>query len=547
MTDGSISFFSDIIPNSGKNDTVTGLPLKDISYQTSEQTYDKVDPLQTLSVAEITERTVSVPVTDNLQVVNYKGNSPLNDFNPLDFTDGDTQTTSGLEAKNIIQWVNKNAGGGINLTDFKYLKEYGVIANNRLMCLRRYGNAKGSGGDINFGKKTGNPSYPVVHHDLTKISKKPTQVLLGYYSLDEYPIKLTFNEKWTSFNGTFLDVIQDVIGINFSSIPVVGDVYSKSANSPLAQDLMYKVGTNLGFISPGGMPYGDPNLIHEAAIRDVSGESLSTGLETGINIEFETTYTYKYFDSKSRAEWLAIVANAINMGTSDSRFLTENTGIIKNLNNQLASGNIEGLITDMVGEIKNLINEGLTAIKETANKIINAKDSTDGIDKLFQVVKNAGESIIKQRYRRYKWKMLGVIGAMTGEHTAPWHITLGNPTAPWFTCGNLVVKSCEIIPSGEMNYDDIFSEFTIKIKLENGRAMGAQEIQSLFNAGKGRILDDIPEVIKTIKEKNTKTKQPGKVVSTTNSSTTAGTNTNNTTASDPAMNIEGTTAFSLGN
>ena len=69
-----------------------------------------------------------------------------------------------------------------------------------------------------------------------------------------------------------------------------------------------------------------------------------------------------------------------------------------------------------------------------------------------------GGSLLKSRYQRYKWQLRGAVGAMTGYATAPWHITLGNPMYPWFSCGNMIVDGVELEAGGELGYEDMFTE-----------------------------------------------------------------------------------------
>lgn len=69
------------------------------------------------------------------------------------------------------------------------------------------------------------------------------------------------------------------------------------------------IGRKLGILSEA-VPYGDPNIVGHAKIRNVSGNSNvlgddkpNSGLNTNINITFEATYVQKEIkgiDSKVR-------------------------------------------------------------------------------------------------------------------------------------------------------------------------------------------------------------------------------------------------------
>ena len=416
------------------------------------------------------------------QFINYLGNSQTNEYEPVIVNN---EQVSDIALSSIIDWTTKHHKSIALLPKhFAYLKNFGSYPANRLIVLRRFAGP--------------------APHNLFKSQAKPISTLVGFYDFENIPVKISFNEKWKQFDGTFLEVIQDIVGIKFDSIPGVGDVFSKVGQSPLGQDLMYMIGQRLGIISGGSMPYGDPNLIHDAAIRDVSGEGLSTGLESNIEIDFETTFTMNEISGiDAKAAMLDILANATKMGTSNARFLAGNSKKLAGIFASLKNGDISELIgkfTEALTEMVDSLSNKLAKTVEEAKKLTDKAKGKEAISAVASatadLLTDVGVAIIKNRFSRYKWKLIGAVSAMTGSHTAPWHISIGNPKFPWFVCGNLVAESTEIIPGGELGYNDMFTELTVKIKLRSGRAMGGSEIQQLFNAGVGRIYDT-PQTIQT--------------------------------------------------
>jgi len=423
------------------------------------------------------------------QFINYLGNSQTNEYEPVIVNN---EQISDIALSSIIDWTTKHHKSMALLPKhFAYLKNFGSYPANRLIVLRRFAGP--------------------APHNLFKSNAKPISTLVGFYDFENIPVKISFNEKWKQFDSTFLEVIQDIVGIKFDSIPGVGDVFSKVGQSPIGQDLMYMIGQRLGIISGGSMPYGDPNLIHDAAIRDVSGEGLSTGLESNIDIDFETTFTMnEILGIDAKAAMLDILANATKMGTSNARFLSGNSKTLANLFTSLKNGDVSEITDAFVGavtETVQILTEKLSATLDKISELSKTKEGDTGsasigasavniVNASFDLLKEAGYAIIANRFKRYKWKLIGAVSAMTGSHTAPWHISIGNPKFPWFVCGNLVAESTDIIPGGELGYNDMFTELTVKIKLKSGRAMGGSEIQQLFNAGVGRIYDT-PKTIQT--------------------------------------------------
>ena len=51
---------------------------------------------------------------------------------------------------------------------------------------------------------------------------------------------------------------------------------------------------------------------------------------------------------------------------------------------------------------------------------------------------NIGESVIKAAVMKYRVEVMGIVNALTGNPSTPWHITIGNPMRPVFCSG-----SCE--------------------------------------------------------------------------------------------------------
>lgn len=90
---------------------------------------------------------------------------------------------------------------------------------------------------------------------------------------------------------------------------------------------------------------------------------------------------------------------------------------------------------------------------------------------------------------------------LTGDPTGQWHLTVGNPLNPIIVCGNLVMTDCEINFEGANTMHDFPEKMVVVIKLKPGRPRDKAEIESMFNAGRGRFYiqpDDVADINKTI-------------------------------------------------
>ncbi len=496
MSSRAGKFFSELMNKIKNPDANTGLGQNNFEGENNITKFDKDNKIVSQETQKFNYNVIESQHSPGT-FINYLGNSTANNINPFVINE---EHQNDISLENIIEYTNKEQPSlSLSAHDFVYHKDFGTKPANRLIVLRRF---KGP-----------------VPHDIFGQTRKPIATIASYYDLDESPIKLNFSEIWKQFDGTFLDVLQDVVGIKFSSLPGLGSTFSKMGSSPLGQDLMYKIGQKLGITTNGPMPYGDANLIHEASVRNPDGEGLSTGLKCDISIDIEQTYVFNEIKGISgRVHMIEMLGIFTSMGTSPGRFLLTNGGSteLNSILNAIKNGEIDVLIDKVKEALSLVIDNAISSIVATV-EVVKEKVTTEGlqtaaregIEAGFAALSDLGSSILKQRYSRYKWKLIGAVSAMNGNHTTPWHISLGNPKFPWFVCGNMVVEDIDVSFGGELSYDDIFTEVTVKIKLKNGRAMGSHEIQSLFQIGKGRIYDKPDKINRIVVPQNTEVINPG--------------------------------------
>lgn len=76
---------------------------------------------------------------------------------------------------------------------------------------------------------------------------------------------------------------------------------------------------------------------------------------------------------------------------------------------------------------------------------------------------------------------------ISGDPTGNWHLTVGNPMAPMMVIGNLCLQDTQYEFEGPLGYEDFPSKLKVTITLKPGRARDRGEIESMFNAGRGRM------------------------------------------------------------
>ena len=76
---------------------------------------------------------------------------------------------------------------------------------------------------------------------------------------------------------------------------------------------------------------------------------------------------------------------------------------------------------------------------------------------------------------------------LTGEATGQWHLTIGNPLNPIAVIGNLGCTKTNFEFDGPLGYEDFPSKLKVTVELQPNRPRDKSDIESMFNAGKGRL------------------------------------------------------------
>jgi hypothetical protein len=91
--------------------------------------------------------------------------------------------------------------------------------------------------------------------------------------------------------------------------------------------------------------------------------------------------------------------------------------------------------------------------------------------------------------RKYKVEMMGIVHALSGLPSTPWHITVGNPLRPVFCAGDMYTTSVSLSLGPTLAFNDLPSTIKAEFTLQNARAWGLGEIMAKFNSGYLRTVD----------------------------------------------------------
>jgi hypothetical protein len=91
--------------------------------------------------------------------------------------------------------------------------------------------------------------------------------------------------------------------------------------------------------------------------------------------------------------------------------------------------------------------------------------------------------------RKYKVEMMGIVHALSGLPSTPWHITVGNPLRPVFCAGDMYTTSVSLTLGPTLAFNDLPSTIKAEFTLQNARPWGMGEIMAKFNSGYLRTVD----------------------------------------------------------
>ena len=282
---------------------------------------------------------------------------------------------------------------------------------------------------------------------------------------------------------------------------------------------------------------GNPNMIMETKRRKTLGNSGGSALASDFEVTFEALYdTSKYIPGIDPSiAYLDIIANLITFGTSNSQFyLTgEFGGKLSHLVDMFRQGKWYDVLVLFIDGIINAVKSVTVAIKDFLTASTKSDESGKTEDKaglaesigkaLMDTLDNALASIGKAIISKYKEKIMGALAAMTGAPNGYWHVTIGNPRNPIFMSGDMVCTNVEIELGKELGFNDLPTEIKATIKLVPARNLGAQEIASKFNSGKGRIYGRPDEQYISTQPNNDSKVSSSQNTNNKNSGTTTGT------------------------
>ena len=234
------------------------------------------------------------------------------------------------------------------------------------------------------------------------------------------------------------------------------------------------------------------------------GGGLSAKIEIPVNIRYEQ----KFINGVDPTlVFLDIIANVLRFGTSNSDFiLTGGAGerlgeYFTKIKNGEWGGAIAVIIKAIAKAMENVTTELYNGLKDilgnAASAAISAVTGGDGSgdakkanDKILKAASTISSTIIS----KYRVQIDAAINSLTGQHSTPWHVTIGNPKKPFFSSGDMVTTNVSVKFGNVLAFNDLPSTIDVSFQLTNARELGAQEIFERFNVGGGRSYESLIDV-----------------------------------------------------
>lgn len=424
-----------------------------------------------------------------------------------------------LTTTNIIERLNGIQAMKLKYADFAYCRDFGVYPNNRLIICRKFGGP--------------------VPDDLNGAKASPVATVISWFDEASLPVAIDFGVDWVDAEGSFKNVLNNMgkdIGLDKIGIQL-GDVATKGFNfmptpgifEPFTKKIINGI-FGKGTVNERTVS-GAPNLIKEAKQRKlIADDTVGSGLIGKLVVQVKCSWEQKFIMGQDPTHvYFDLLRAILHFGGEDGTFyaggnttkivgeflkILEDPGafILKMING------IQEAITKLIADVKKFVTEFFDKQKveeNTAGKDDRFKDKNGVVDQNKKAEAEAAEATAEAKGKndgfeknkkealdviskylqigtsgigdKYKHVLLGIASALTGGPSTPWHVTIGNPLKPIFSCGDLWASSIKLTLGPTLAFNDLPSTIDIEFTLTSGRTYGIGEIFRKLSTGDVRI------------------------------------------------------------
>ena len=446
----------------------------------------------------------------------YSGGSVYGDVDYDQFNktviDAEKNNILNPTANRIVEYSSTNGGLGFsyNYRDFIQAEHYGQISNEFLVTLRRFAfpigdDIRNTIGTDTEGKQV-DRSEPDIARAITWLSPalgNEMKDILGFgtgfgWETIESEVQTASGADTQSRRGSIGAMIE---GNSFAKGVEAGINGYSAAQSD-------RINTKGHGFDATAQTY--PNFVYGPynAIKSVLARN-KEGLKFESNFALNFYYDLRGFDNTSpKVVFMDVLSNLLAITYNNAPFWggatrytgSGSTGKPFGDFDKLKNGDYAGYLSSMMTQMKSSLGAGFADIGKGVKGLMSGDINGLGDSKIMDNL--IGGSLMKQLGSPSGGDIIQAF--LTGDPTGQWHLTVGNPMNPMMVCGNLCLKDAKFEFEGPVGFEGFPSKLKMIVTLEPGRPRDKSEIESMFNAGRGRMylqpevegksLDDVVDV-----------------------------------------------------
>jgi len=397
-------------------------------------------------------------------------------------------------ANNIVEY-SKHTGGesfSYSYSDFIQMEHYGQISNDYLITLRRF--AYPVGDDLLSPKQQGSDGKEPIDVSSPDLARAVTWLSPALGNDLKEILKFKTGFKWEEAKSEIQDAQSRSSDRGAAGAAIAGSSVGSAIESGLngftsvqAKNLRAQGNVDHAKETYPNKVFGPLNIIDNVLAR---GKGLK------FEQEFKLTFHYdlkSYPGTSPKVAFMDTLANILALTYNNAPFWggatrfsgSGSTGKPFGDMSKLASGDYAGYLGSIADTLAGMGGNFMDQLKKTAGNL----SSGAGLNKIL-----GDSSILENIVGGGLMKLLGgpsggdVIKAfLTGDPTGQWHVTIGNPMNPIMVCGNLALQDTDISFEGPLGFEGFPTKMKVEITLKPGRPRDKTEIESMFNAGRGRM------------------------------------------------------------
>jgi hypothetical protein len=213
-------------------------------------------------------------------------------------------------------------------------------------------------------------------------------------------------------------------------------------------------------------------------------------------LDFKQSFTLNFhYQLKSigginpKAAMLDIMANMLQLTYNNAAFWGGANRYFANKPAFPFLGGADGMNAWYRGEPVKFLDSMGSQIKDVASQISGFFTDlmADPISALKQIATGGITTAMKTMGRGRAPDLVAMKALLTGEPVGEWHMVIGNPYSPTMMIGNLICTGAKFQFNDILGADNFPTELKVTISVEHGRPRDKGDIESMFNAGEGRI------------------------------------------------------------